>query len=314
LGIKLEVNIEQAIYGFPEADLLDLVFNATGAVDNSPLNNVINTPNSAPTLASNSVYKRNVAVFSGNRANGHVGTQFYQIPLYTTTVSWDQLTTFGVDRSALPNPTLTPLGEAFDHKNFTVEAIVSNTFRSASGAVYDEQEFISVQQSAGWGLGFEGGNALDGGTFVFYYNWCDKLLEYNNATKSNENYKFGIKPAVEGKPFVGAKPNVYYHVVVATDFAAHKITAYVDGKLIGERTFNAATTTVTLPCGANKFANWIALGGDPNNPPTRATGVTELPKQLTQYSVNGRMLLARLYNKALTAAEVEVLYDYEKPE
>jgi hypothetical protein len=313
-NIKLDVNVEQALYGLPEADMLNLVFNATGALDTSPLSNIINTPQEVPTTKMNTVYNRFSAVFSGNRASGHAGTMFYQIPLYTTTLTWDQLTVFGVDRNALPNPTLTALGQAFDHKNFTVEGIISNTFKNAAGEdLYGEQEFISIQQSAGWGLGFEGGNAENGGTFVFYYNWCDKLLEYDAATKSDGNYKFGIEPAVEGQPVVGARPNVFYHVVVTTDFTAHKIIAYVDGKLIGERAFNETTTTVTLPCGANKFANWIGLGADPNNPPTRGEGVTELPKATSQYSANGELVVARMYNKALTATEVELLYQYEKP-
>jgi hypothetical protein len=36
-----EIKIEQAVFGLPEANLLDVVFNPTGAVDNSPLHNTI---------------------------------------------------------------------------------------------------------------------------------------------------------------------------------------------------------------------------------------------------------------------------------
>jgi hypothetical protein len=313
---KLDVNVEQALFGLPEADLLDVVFNAAGATDNSPLKSELKVPQNKPETKMNQVYNRFSTVFSGNRADGHAGSMFWQIPLYTTAVTWDALTAFGVDRAALPDPTLTALGSAFDHKNFTVEAILSNSFKMANGdPVYGEQEFISIQQSAGWGLGFEGGNAEDGGTFVFYYNWYDKLLDKSNsASMSDGKIQFGVQPVAEGEKAVGALPDAFYHVAVTADFSAHKISAYVDGVLVMERSFSEATTTVTLPCGANKFANWIGLGADPNNPTTRAEGVTELPVQGSQYSANGELVVARIYGKALTAAEVGMLYDYEKPE
>jgi hypothetical protein len=315
----LEVNVEQSVYGLPVADMLDVVFNAIGAMDNSALKSDILTPNIAPATRLNPVYNRYSAVFEGNRIGGHAGDHFFQIPLYTTTVSWADLTANGVDRTKLPDPTLTALGNAFDHKDFSVEAIMSNKFINPdTGApLYGEQEYVSIQQSAGWGLGFEGGNEADGGTFVFYHNWCDALLDLpkNRPTAQTDgNLRFGIRPTVtEGQPLVGAQPDVFYHVVVTTDFGAHKITAYVDGEKMAERIFNALTTTVTLPCLENKFANWIGLGADPNNPPTRDAGVVDLPKQRSQYSSNGELILTRIYGKALTAAEVELLYQYEKP-
>ena len=131
---------------------------------------------------------------------------------------------------------------------------------------------------------------------------------------SDGNIRFGVTPVAEGATAIGAQPDTYYHVAVTTDFTAHKISAYVDGKLILERNIKAETTTVTLPCAANKFANWIGLGGDPNNPPTRAEGVTDLPLQSCQYSANGELVVGRIYGRALTATEVEMLYQYEKPE
>jgi hypothetical protein len=318
---KLDVSVEQALFGLPEADMLNVVFNAQGAVDASPLATEILAPNTAPETKLNELYKRFTARFSGNRIDGgHNGDVFYQVPLYTTTVSWADLTQWQVDENAAgayrePLPySFNALGQAFERKNFTVEMIVSNKFLNpvTGDPLYGEQEYVSMQQSSGWGLGFEGGNADDGATFVFYYNPGDALD--TPTPGAGGNIRFGIQPTVEGQPTVGAKPDVFYHVIVITDFTKHVITAYVDGQLVATRPFNETSVTTTLPNKGNKFANWIGLGADAANPPRRAEGVTDPVKQRAQYSSNGEMVLTRIYGKVLTPAEIDLLYLYEKPE
>jgi hypothetical protein len=321
-NVKLDVNVEQALFGLPEADMLNVIFNAQGAVDASPLATEILAPNIAPETKMNELYKRFTARFEGNRIDGgHNGDVFYQVPLYTTTVAWADLTQWQVDdnaanayREGLPYA-FNALGQSFDHKSFTVETIISNKFINPTNdtPLYGEQEYVSIQQSSGWGLGFEGGNAETGATFVFYYNPGDA---FDTPTPgAGGNLRFGIEPTVEGQSIVGAQPDVFYHAIVSTDFVKHEVRAYVDGKLVATRLFNEASVTTTLPNKANKFGNWIALGADAANPPRRPSATATDPvKQRAQYSSNGELVLARIYGKVLTPEEIELLYFYEKPE
>ena len=91
----------------------------------------------------------------------------------------------------------------------------------------------------------------------------------------------------EVKSAMTATPGKYYHVVAVYDKNAEKTRIYVNGSPAGER--NAE--------GSFKFPNdikaqWIGIGGDANG------------KGTAQFSLNGEVMIARIYSKPVSRDEV----------
>ncbi|MDR0506205.1 MAG: hypothetical protein LBH32_05245 [Dysgonamonadaceae bacterium] len=91
---------------------------------------------------------------------------------------------------------------------------------------------------------------------------------------------------------VTAVPGTYYHVVGVYDKANEKILVYIDGENAGEQ---VASGNFGFP--SNSSAHWIGVGGDAN------------PNNYAQFPLDGEVVIARMYDKALSAAEALLLYN-----
>jgi hypothetical protein len=87
-------------------------------------------------------------------------------------------------------------------------------------------------------------------------------------------------------------PGQYYHVVGAYDRVAGRMTIYVNGQRAGNRMVSGS---FAFP--ANVDAHWIGIGGD------ASTGAN------AQFPLNGEVVRARMYGKALSLDEVKLLYE-----
>jgi predicted phosphodiesterase len=87
--------------------------------------------------------------------------------------------------------------------------------------------------------------------------------------------------------------NTFYHVVGVYDKEAKKTRVYVNGEQKGEA--NALTHFIPT----NENAHWIGIGADPT-----ANAYLASPEG----RLNGEIAIARVYNKALSQAEVSALY------
>ena len=99
------------------------------------------------------------------------------------------------------------------------------------------------------------------------------------------------------KSSVTAEKGRYYHVVGVYDKAAQQTRIYVDGRPAGEM---EAKGSFGFP--SNTDAHWIAIGGDCNGSGN------------AQFSLNGDVVIARMYGKALTRDEAYLLYKGIKAE
>lgn len=92
------------------------------------------------------------------------------------------------------------------------------------------------------------------------------------------------------------KAKQYYHVIAVYDKTATKLKMYVNGTPVGEVN---ATGSFAFP--SNSAAHWIAIGGD------AGTGAT------SQFPLDGEVVIARMYKKAVTRDEAYLMYqDYNK--
>lgn len=86
---------------------------------------------------------------------------------------------------------------------------------------------------------------------------------------------------------VSAVSGSYYHVIAIYNKTAGKIALYVNGALAGE---TSVSGNLALP--SNTAAHWICVGGD------ASTGAN------SQYALNGEVIVARMYGKAVSRDEV----------
>lgn len=125
-----------------------------------------------------------------------------------------------------------------------------------------------------------------GGAGLMQSYTAAKLFQFRIRFGSAYKDLYSTIPVVAGK---------YYHVIVSYDKTTSKIRMYIDGVLAGEST---VTGTFSLP--ANTAAQWIGIGGD------AGTGTT------CQNPLNGEIVTARMYNRAITRDEVYWLYQEVK--
>lgn len=97
---------------------------------------------------------------------------------------------------------------------------------------------------------------------------------------------------IKGK--VSAEAGKFYHVLATYDKTTGWTRLFVNGELAGEL---PAQGEFTFPTGEERVkARWICIGGD--------AGVNGV----SQYSLNGEVVLARMYSKAVSRDEAAVLY------
>ncbi len=111
----------------------------------------------------------------------------------------------------------------------------------------------------------------------------------NVSTGDNSSWQWAASDVVP-------EPNAYYHIVGVWDKEAKKARIYVNGKLNNEITLEGSNF---IP--AKDGANFFCIGGDAcvvgGN---KTTGV--------QNGINGRIVLARIYDDPLTTEQAELLY------
>jgi hypothetical protein len=324
----LTIALEQGVYGLPEADLLNLVFDITGgpggARDISPLENTVldmttsmnadgteNCPKVYPTVALNSTYGRNAATFTGpnTSCHGNRGSCAYRVNL----VDYSQWATHyfpldppsydGVMAGNTQIP-FTAFGEGLNG-SFSAEVI----FRLAPERPNGAATLFSWSQSFGASLGISNdqdqlGWYLDTGPTAI----CDACSDPLNLP-----YK---APGETGE-FTPLTRGVYYHAVVTYDRPGGKMAIFLDGAKSNERSLQPGYVLRNAqPYKSDALAQYVAIGGDafrtdpPVSPPAH---INDSWNNWAEYIFSGEIVLLRMYGKVLTDAEVKTLYDYEKP-
>ena len=111
----------------------------------------------------------------------------------------------------------------------------------------------------------------------------------NVSTGTNSSWQWAASDVVP-------EPYAYYHIIGVWDKDAQKARIYVNGELKNE--ISISGTNFIL---AKDGANYFCLGGDACVPGgNKTTGV--------QNGINGQIVLARIYDDALTAEQAELLY------
>ena len=242
----------------PQADLLDVVFNADGtAVDVSPMKFDVERGGEA-TTEWNEAFNRYVTRLNGNKwGDSNVAEQFYRVDYSENQAFKDAL--------------------ADGH---TLEVLFMPEY---TGAIQNAEAKIFASHEAG-GTGImvkttgSGPNALNSLTFL-----------PNVSTGTGSSWQWAASDVVP-------EPNAYYHIVGVWDRDAQKARVYVNGVLKNEIEISG-TNFIHAKDGANFFC----IGGDACVPGgSRTTGV--------QNGINGRVVLARIYDDPLTSAQAEVLY------
>ena len=158
---------------------------------------------------------------------------------------------------------------------FAMECLISPAVDMPSGEV----KFFSGQDAAGFGLIV--GSQSSGGDIVFMPNFTI------NGTAGYQRASSGVVP----------KKNVYYHIVGVWDKQNEKIHIYIDGQLCGSTSVAGAELTISEKSDSQR----ICIGAD--------TGSGK-----GERAFNGTVLLARMYNTPLVAADVATLYEQSKRE
>lgn len=89
-----------------------------------------------------------------------------------------------------------------------------------------------------------------------------------------------------------AEPGRFYHAVFTYDKAAQTACLYVDGELAVSKTIKGSVSF-----SPTETAQWIAIGGDSSRSGTSV-----------QYALDGDVVLARMYGRAVTSAEAAALF------
>lgn len=93
-----------------------------------------------------------------------------------------------------------------------------------------------------------------------------------------------------------AETGKYYHVVATYNKEASKTQLYVNGELAGESAVSGDFEFPTSDDGVRQKARWICIGGDAGT------------SGKAQFSLDGEVVLARMYGKTVSRDEVAALY------
>ena len=390
---KVDVNVEQAVYGLPEANLLDVVFNAAGATDNSPMKNPVlrvlpfmaslsaSDPGyqtwwsvqETPDYVMNAAYGRTTARFHGgqnenpenhamvvagdNSKRGDHGSCALLVDYADfSCVKADYLSSGGFEPNATTDVSskiipLNNLGKAlFSSAGYSLECI----FRPDPWG-HRKYVFSSTQSS---GHGFE----VDGQDFSWYSESC---LPYKGTGADGSGSGLTLTGGIKDEAGTQKQDMaVQYHLSdeewAATDRFYHFIGTfenpvngsapvmrlYLNGKIVRdsdgdgkgdlEGTINGTGTVVEKTGtagnvlrvgtpGTDALSQYYVIGGNarradhpayPNVHWNRTdnNGTTDAGDDWCERIFFGEIVLARIYDKALTADEALILYDYERPE
>jgi hypothetical protein len=319
----LTIALEQGVYGLPEADLLNLVFDITGgpgsARDISPMENAVydvlpyagldpDCSKVFPTVSMNSVYGRNAAHFSGSNTcniDNRRGSCAYRVDIvdYSTHEAH-----YFPDN--LANNTQIPfnaLGQKMTTGSFSIEVIFSpEPCENGNGTL------VGFTQS--WGGSLGAGKVDDKFKAGFYLDTNEKSAPVSNITdpRSLDFVSQSDETAI-------LEAGRYYHVVAVYDREGEKFSIYLDGV--------KGKDEVQLQAGygmkqadpksgsRDALAQWIAIGGDTrrSDPVVPSAHINSSWENWAEGVFTGEIVIARMYSKVLTAEEVKILYDYEKP-
>jgi hypothetical protein len=330
----ITISLSQGVFGLPTADLLDLVFiegeGPNLARDISPLANPVldvptyseekdgtvteKCPKVYPTISANTTYGRNVAYFKGASqtcidagARSDRTSCSYRIDFvdYSTALTHYHPNDLA-SNTVIP---LNDLGKGLDG-GFSMEAIIKRDPGKGGN-------FFSATQSYGFSLGV---SVLDDdhGRLDFY-------MDTNNDSdgRGTSGKTISVRsadPAEEGGPKGPAiESGKYYHIVGTYDKAGEKLTLYVDGVKVNEGLLEPGyRVRFAQPKTTDALAQWICLGADARRADPYINGqyvhLSDNYENWSEYSYTGEVVIARIYSKALSDAEVKTLYDYEKPE
>jgi hypothetical protein len=325
----LTISLEQGVHGLVVADLLDVVFELTGSIpsarDISPLANPVldlpaillndgvteRCPKVWPVVSMNQVYGRNSAYFSGPSqtctdvgVRNHKSSCAYRVDFvdYSTI-----LTHYHKDDMA--SNTIIPLnalGQGIAG-SISLEAIIKR--EADMGGT-----FIGLTSSSGTSLSVDAAT----GALDYYMDVTDDPSL--RVASQGGDHDFHVRSGDQaGEPVI--EPDRYYHIVATYDRPAGRMVLYIDGVKIDELTLPAGMS-MRFPWykDGNALGQWIGIGGDNSwaDPQVIINGepVHINPdgyENITERAYAGEVVIARMYGKVLTDAEVKILYDYEKP-
>jgi hypothetical protein len=371
--VKVDIALSQSPLGLVTAALLDVSFNATGAVDNSPLANTIY--NVLPFMAS----------LSALDAQHQAWWDIQEYPEYKVNTAYDRYTAYfhgGQNENATSHATgargdrgscclrvdyadfnnvpanylngspgylpLNKLGEAlYASTGYSLECI----FRPNPWG--NNKYIFSSIQSSGHGFKVEGaGEAM---TFSWFSETC---LGVGNTDKpgyslngiSNRKQDMAIHYLLS--PEERNATDKFYHFIGTWENPSETndnrpvMMLYLNGKIVRdsngdgkgdwEGTSKSTGTILKLEGprgnvlragtpGTNALSQWYAIGGNSRctDHPGRAgvhwnkttnAGTTDSGENWAEHLFSGEIVVCRIYDKALTATEANVLYNYEKTE
>ncbi|MDR3093226.1 MAG: hypothetical protein LBU62_01105 [Bacteroidales bacterium] len=327
---KANVTVDQELFGLPKAELLDMVFNAQGAVDNSPLANpVYNVPKYSAALPVDPVQfqkggaygDRYTARFTGTHQDGDRGSCALRVDF----ADFKSHTTIGTYNGYGFTPPIprNALGEALTGGSFSMEVLCRpETPPDEAGSLRSRYGIFDASQYAGPGIFIDGGQLR----FNLPYQKADGVRASEAAVISHDITEVSADWGLDG-----ASGN-YQHVIATFDKETHTMRLYLNGVQVEEaltnadiasayRVSNASGTPAGNPAegtwAEHNLCQWICIGGVNRRSDAAYAGAPHINKDDANGAMRlftGEIVLARIYNKALTATEAQFLYDYERPE
>jgi hypothetical protein len=321
------IDIEQGVYGLVEADLVNLVFDVTGgpnsARDISPLANTVldvlpfsgqdpDCPKVYPAISMNNDYGRYTAYFAGSNEcgkNNARGSCAYRLDI----VDYSQYQGH-YDPANISGNTPIPfnaLGDAMRTGSFSMEVLFKPAPRVNNGA-----SVIGFTQGWGGSIGCSKNGEEDLFSSSFYMD-----TNANGGEVSQETVNHSVNFVKNGEN-VMLNTNTYYHAVGVYDKTAGRLDYYIDG--VRSDTYETLRPGYGMKladiASGNRdgLAQWICIGGDTRrSDPVIGGNAVHINSDYENWAESifkGEVVLFRMYSKALTAEDVKILYDYEKPE
>jgi hypothetical protein len=318
----ITINLEQGVFGLPEADLLDIVFTRTtgpaSARDISSLQNPVydclnrmdNTdpdqPFSVdgtrlekqyPTVSDNALYGRPVATFPGPAsASSNRGSGVYRVDVADYT---------NVEQAAANGQPLPfrPLGQALTTGSFSIEVLFKTERLNGDATV------VGFTQSWGGNIGI----SEKEGRFITNF-YMDSAPEPQPG-EGSQPYNLYFKNNADKQVLFNF--GSYVHAVAIYDRQAGQMRYHVDGvKSSEDHDLQPGYIMKLANTPSDALAQWIGIGGDArrSDPVIPNVHVNTDWENWAESLFTGDIVFVRIYGKALSDAEVKKLYDYERPE
>jgi hypothetical protein len=333
----ITISLSQGVFGLPIANLLDIVFTEGNgpklAKDISPLANTVldAQPRYAddgisyyctktyPTISKNTAYGRNSAYFTGSAqecndkgGDNRSGSCAYRIDFvdYSTVQqhyfpknppNWDDVMN---DNTQIP---FTDLGKGLQG-SYSIEAIFKLAPR-----LNGQANIIGWTQSYGASIGIYKRDGVD--CLNWYLDTGPELI----CDACSDPITVDYKVSGETGAFTPVEEGRYYHVIGVYDKPGEKMIFYVDGVKSGERALQPGYVVRNAQhYKPDALAQWVCIGGDSRRADPYVNGqyirMVDSGANWAEFVFTGEIVVARIYGKVLSDAEVKTLYDYEKPE